>query len=53
MTATVCADVAAVNMGVRSGDAKRLQYIVPHFVQMHCCAHRVELALNTVSTHLL
>ena len=48
----VCADGAAVNMGVRSGAAKQLQDIVPHLVPVHCCAHRVELALNTISTQI-
>ena len=44
------ADGAAVNMGVRSGAAKRLQDEVPHLVAVHCCAHRVELAIKSIST---
>ena len=48
----VCADGAAVNMGVRSGATKQLQDIVPHLLPVHCCAHRVELALNTISNQI-
>ncbi len=44
------ADGAAVNMGVRSGAAKRLQDEVPHLVPVHCCAHRLELAIKNIST---
>ena len=46
----LCADGAAVNLGVRSGAAKRLQEVVPHLVAIHCCAHRVELAMKGIST---
>ena len=46
------ADGAAVNMGVRSGAAKRLQNEVPHLVPVHCCAHRVELAIKSISTSI-
>lgn len=46
----VCADGAAVNMGVRTGAAKRIQNEVPHLIPVHCCAHRVELAVKAVST---
>ena len=46
------ADGAAVNMGIRSGAAKRLQDDhVPHLVPVHCCAHRVELAIKTTYQH--
>ena len=35
------AAVTAVNMGIRSGAAKRLQDDhVPHLVPVHCCAHK-------------
>ena len=43
------ADGAAVNMGVRFGTAKRLR---DHLVAVHCCAHRIELAIKTVSTNV-
>lgn len=43
------ADGASVNMGIRYGSAKRLQDEVPHLVPVHCCAHRVELAIKAVS----
>ena len=46
------ADGAAVNMGIRTGAAKRLQDEVPHLVPLHCCAHRVELAIKSVSEHV-
>ena len=46
----ICADGATVNMGVRTGAAKRMQDEVPHLIPVHCCAHRVELAVKTVST---
>ena len=46
------ADGAAINMGVRSGAAKRLRDQVPHLVAVHCCAHRVELAIKTISTNV-
>ena len=46
----LCADGAAVNMGVRSGAAKRMQDDFPHLVAVHCCAHRVELAIKDIST---
>ena len=48
----LCADGAAVNMGVRSGAAKRLQEVVPHLIAIHCCAHRVELAMKSISTNI-
>ena len=48
----MCADGAAVNMGVRSGVAKRLQDEVPHLIPIHCCAHRVELAIKNISTEV-
>ena len=48
----MCADGAAVNMGVRSGVAKRLQDDMPHLIPIHCCAHRVELAIKNVSTEV-
>ena len=37
-------------MGIRSGAAKQLRDVVPHLVTVHCCAHRVELAIKTVSS---
>ena len=43
------ADGAAVNKGIRTGAAKRLQEEVSHLVPVHCCAHRVELATKSVS----
>lgn len=43
--AYISADGAAVNMGIRSGAAKRLQDLVPHLVAVHCCAHIVEHAI--------
>ena len=46
----ICADGAAVNMGVCTGATKRMQDEVPHLIPVHCCAHRVELAVKTVST---
>lgn len=46
------ADGAAVNMGIRSGAAKRLQDLVPHLVAVHCCAHRVELAIKSVNDNV-
>lgn len=46
------ADGAAINMGVRSGAAKQLQDKVPHLVPVHCCAHRIELAIKDVSTDI-
>ena len=46
------ADGAAVNMGIRSGVAKRLQDLAPHLVPVHCCAHRVELAIKTISSNV-
>ena len=46
------ADGAAVNMGIHTGAAKRLQDEVPHLVPVHCCAHRVELAIKSVSEHV-
>ena len=46
------ADGAAVNMGIRAGAAKRLQDEVPHLVPLHCCVHRVELAIKSVSEHV-
>ena len=48
----VCADGAAVKMGVCSGAAKQLQDMVPHLVPVHCSVHRVELAVNTISTQI-
>ena len=42
------ADGAAVNMGIRSGAAKRLKDMSPHLVSVHCCAHRLELAIKSV-----
>ena len=44
------ADGAAVNMGVSSGTAKQMQDKVSHLVPVHCCAHRVELAIKDIST---
>ena len=46
------ADGAAVNMGVRFGAAKWLRDQVPHLVAVHCCAHRIELAIKTISTNV-
>ena len=46
------ANGAAVNMGVRSGAAKWLRQQVPHLVAVHCCAHKVELAITTNSTNV-
>ena len=46
------ADGAAVNMGIRTGAAKRLQDVVPHLVAVHCCAHRVELAIKSVNYNI-
>lgn len=46
------ADGAAVNMGVRTGVAKRLQDEAPCLVAVHCCAHRIELAIKTISTEV-
>ena len=43
------ADGAAVNFGSQSGVAKRICDSVPHLVSVHCCAHRVELAIKAVS----
>ena len=36
-------------MGIRTGAAKCLQEEVSHLVPVHCCAHRVELAIKSVS----
>ena len=44
------ADGEAVNMGVHTGVAKWLQDAAPCLVAVHCCAHRVELAIKTIST---
>ena len=38
-----------MNLGVRSGAAKRLQDELPNLVPIHCCAHRVELAMKAIS----
>ena len=46
------ADGAAVNMGVRTGAARRLQDKVPHLIPVHCCTHRVELAIKSISTNV-
>ena len=48
------ADGAAVNMGVRTGAAVRLQEKVPHLIPIHCYAHRVELhvAIKGISTNV-
>ena len=46
----VSADGAAVHMGVPSETVKQLEDLVPHLVPVHCCAHRMELALNMNST---
>ena len=46
----ICAHGAAVNMGVHTGAAKWIQDEAPHVIPVHCCAHRVELAVKTVST---
>ena len=45
-------DGAAVNMGVQSGAARQLQDKIPHLVPVHCCAHRVELAIKDISTDI-
>ena len=37
----ICADGAAVNKGVRTGAAKRMQDDVAHLIPVHCCEHRV------------
>ena len=39
-------------MGIRTGSAKRLQDVVPQSVAVHCCAHRVELAIKSVNDNI-
>ena len=48
----ISADGAAVNMGIHTGAAKRLQNVAPHLVAVHCCAHRVELAIKSVNANI-
>ena len=36
----ICADGAAVNLGVCTWAAKRVQDDVPHLIPVHCCAHK-------------
>ena len=43
------ADGAAVNFGSWSGVVKRVRDSVPHLISVHCCAHRIELAIKSVS----
>ncbi|XP_067668254.1 zinc finger protein 862-like [Haliotis asinina] len=40
-----CADGANVNMGQRNGVVSLLRHDVPHLIDFHCMAHRLELAL--------
>ena len=44
-----CFDGASVMLGPKSGVAKRLKDMqLPHLVAIHCCAHRLELAIKDV-----
>ena len=43
------ADGAAVNFGSQSGVAKCVRDSVPHLISVHCCAHRIHLAIKSVS----
>lgn len=40
------ADGAAVLMGHRGGVAAKIKEVAPHVIDMHCCAHRLELAIK-------
>jgi phosphotransferase system IIB component len=40
------ADGAAVMMGHLGGVAAKLKEEAPHIIEMHCCAHRLELAVK-------
>ena len=43
-----CFDGASVNMGCKTGVAARLRQDVPNIVTIHCCSHRLELAVKDV-----
>ena len=43
-----CFDGAAVMLGAKSGVATRLKNQLPHITVIHCCAHRLELAIKDV-----
>ena len=44
-----CFDGASVNLGALSGVATRLAKEAPHIIPVHCCAHRLELAIKDVN----
>ena len=41
-----CMDGASVNMGRKTGVATRFKSELPHVLVIHCCAHRLELAIK-------
>ena len=43
-----CFDGAAVNLGCKSGVVVRLEKDVPELIAIHCCSHRLELAVKAV-----
>ena len=43
-----CFNGASVNMGCKTGVAARLRQDVPNIVTIHCCSHRLELAVKDV-----
>ena len=43
-----CFDGASVMMGHKTGVATRLKEKVPFLTVIHCCAHRLELAIKDV-----
>ena len=43
-----CLDGASVNMGCKTGVAAWLRRDVPSIITIHCCSHRLELAVKDV-----
>ena len=41
-----CIDGASVNMGKIKGVVTRFKNVIPHILAIHCCAHRLELAIK-------
>ncbi|KAJ8034319.1 hypothetical protein HOLleu_21102 [Holothuria leucospilota] len=48
-----CFDGASVNLGCKSGVAVRLTEGAPHIISVHCCAHRLELAIKNIEEPLI
>ena len=48
-----CFDGASVMIGCKSGVSTRLAKDAPHIIPIHCCAHRLELAIKNIDSPLI